>query len=108
MSFPGTRGASDTLGVFDVPEAGVYSVRLVSFERGGGSSLEFFAAAGNHSSFNGNFALVGDTASGGLGLGNIGAQIRTDVQSVMRDVNASIWSRATSSAPNILGKVLPR
>jgi len=105
MSYPGTRGASDTLGVFDIPEAGVYSVRLVSFERGGGSSLEFFAAAGNHSSFNGNFALVGDTANGGLGLGNIGAQIRTDVQSVMRDVNASIWSRAEFSAtdPSTLG-----
>ena len=108
MSFPGTRGASDTLAVFDIPEPGSYSLRLVSFDRGGGSSVELFAAPGGHSSFNSNFKLVGDTAGGGLPLGAIGAQIGTDVQSVMQDVNTTLWSRVEFSVadPSLLALLM--
>ncbi|RLE16996.1 MAG: hypothetical protein DRJ50_14565, partial [Actinobacteria bacterium] len=105
MSYPGTRGAADTLAVFDIPEPGAYDLRLVNFDRSGGSSVELFAAQGSHGSYNGNFKLVGDTANGGLALGSIGAQIGTDVQSVMQGVNPSIWSRIdfTVADPGPLG-----
>ena len=105
MSYPGTRGPGNTLAVFNIPEPGGYDLRLVMFERGGGSEVELFAAQGNHSSFNGNFELVGDTANGGLPLGAIGAQIGTDVQPVMQGVNTSIWSRVEFSVtdPSPLG-----
>ena len=39
IEFPNNRGASDTVGVFDVPEAGEYDLRLVYWENGGGASL---------------------------------------------------------------------
>ncbi len=73
LSHAAPRGASDTLGIFNVEEAGTYQVRLVYYERGGGAGCEFFAAPGQHTSFNGNaFHLVGDPAGGLLlGEGNI-------------------------------------
>ncbi|HVR37330.1 MAG TPA: lamin tail domain-containing protein, partial [Methylomirabilota bacterium] len=37
MSFPDPRGPADTLGVFNVPAAGDYPLRLVFSERGGGA-----------------------------------------------------------------------
>ena len=47
ISYPNPRGPGDTLGVFNVPAAGDYPLRLVFYERGGGSELELFAAPGN-------------------------------------------------------------
>ncbi len=46
--------------------AGYHAVDLRYSEHQGAADLEFFAAAGRHSSFNSNFRLVGDTANGGL------------------------------------------
>ncbi|MFH1107984.1 MAG: CotH kinase family protein [Planctomycetota bacterium] len=93
-SFPGLRGAADTLAVFNIPYAGGYYVRLVSFEHGGGSALELFAAQGSHSAFNATyFDLVGDTASGGLAVVGFEADIGTDVRAEMQDINSSIWMR---------------
>ena len=67
FSFPDPRGAADTLYQADIAEAGLYRVRLVFYEYGGGAELEFFAAQGNYSNFDANaFHLVGDTANGGL------------------------------------------
>lgn len=66
MSFPSTRAAGDTLSVFNVTEPGVYDLRLVYFERAGGSELELFAAEGSFASFSSAaFRLVGDAANGG-------------------------------------------
>ena len=36
MEFPGGRGASDTISTFSITTAGVYNLRLVQFEGGGG------------------------------------------------------------------------
>ena len=48
--------------------AGDYDIELISYERGGGSDTELFAAAGVHTSFDSDFRLVGDTAGGGLAV----------------------------------------
>jgi hypothetical protein len=95
------RGPSDTLATFNFPSAGDYALRLVFWERGGGSEVELFAAAGALATFNpSNFRLVGDTAGGGLAVkstpiagGNalsFGSVIRTDVKTQM-------FARATSA-----------
>ncbi|MFM8584483.1 MAG: PA domain-containing protein, partial [Planctomycetaceae bacterium] len=48
-SFDGGRGASDSIFAFNVAQAGVYPLRLVWFEGGGGANLEWFSvtAAGD-------------------------------------------------------------
>jgi len=66
----------------------------VFFEQGGGSELELFAARGNFATFEpGSFDLVGDTANGGLQASSMGAEVGTDVQGQMQNVNASLWTR---------------
>ncbi len=115
ISFGNPRGSGDTIGVFDVPEAGVYEVRLVYYERGGGAEVELFAAQGAHTAFNAAFDLVGDTASGGLavfsepvsggtGGSSLSGLIRTDVEDDMKDVNASMFVRMPFSVadPSVL------
>jgi hypothetical protein len=67
LAFNNVRGPGDTLGVFSFPAAGLYDLRFVMFERGGGAGAELFAATGSHTSFSNAFALVGDTDAGGLG-----------------------------------------
>ncbi|MGB2823650.1 MAG: lamin tail domain-containing protein, partial [Phycisphaerae bacterium] len=105
ISYATPRGNADTLGVFDFPGAGTYQLRLVMYERGGGSSVELFAAPGAHTSFNGTiFDLVGDTANGGVAVfsepvtgGSAGSElaslIETDVEAEMKGVNASMFVR---------------
>ncbi len=69
-SYPNPRSPGDTLATFNIVEAGPHDLRLVFYERGGGSELELFAARGRFSSFNAlNFRLVGDVAAGGLQVG---------------------------------------
>ncbi len=97
------RGPGDTVQSFNFPAAGEYPLRLVFFERGGGSEVELYAAQGNYSAWGANFALVGDTASGGLAVSSqpvannngVGYRslIRTDVQSQMANLNASAYIR---------------
>ncbi|MGD8499463.1 MAG: chitobiase/beta-hexosaminidase C-terminal domain-containing protein, partial [Phycisphaerales bacterium] len=94
FSHPDPRGAGDTLAAFNVPEYGLYELRLVFYERGGSSELEFFAARGSYSSFNSaHFRLVGDIASGGLYAISYGSAASTDVQQQMQNVNGSMWAR---------------
>ena len=69
-SYPDPRGPADTLAVFNVSESGAHDLRLVFYERGGGSELELFAARGSFTGFSGaNFRLVGDVSKGGLQVG---------------------------------------
>jgi hypothetical protein len=92
LSYPPPRSPADTFATFNLA-AGDYPVRLVFYECGGGSEVEFFAAAGTYSSFGTAFRLVGDTAGGGLavkslpGSGGGGVNLRpliaTDVQTQM-------------------------
>jgi hypothetical protein len=93
-SYPDPRGPSDTLATFNITQAGLYDLRLVFFERGGGSELELFAARGNFAAFDsGSFDLVGDTANGGLEASSFSSEVGTDVQGQMQNVNASLWTR---------------
>lgn len=97
------RAPGDTLGVFNVPAAGDYPLRLLYYERGGGAEVELFAAQGTFGAWGANFRLVGDTANGGLavrslpvaGSGGTGyrSMIRTDVQTQMLSNNPSAYIR---------------
>ncbi len=111
IAFPDPRGPADTLGVFNVPVAGDYALRLVYYERGGGAGLELFAAPGNRTAWDStNFRLVGDTANGGLAVRSIpvagggGTSLRpsiaTDVEAPMRNVNASMYLRVPFNVSN--------
>ena len=69
ISYPDPRGPGDSFGQVNITQTGVYNVRLVFFEQGGGSELELFAAKGSFGGFDPSFRLVGDVAGGGLQLG---------------------------------------
>lgn len=108
FSYPSPRGPGDTLATFNLT-AGDYPVRLVFYECGGGSELEFFAAPGVYSGFNANFRLVGNTAGGGLAVkslpgsgnrGNFRPLITTDVQSSMLNRTTSAYVRLPFNVPN--------
>ena len=59
--FNGTRGASDTTFLVDVREAGIYPVRIVYYNGGGGANIEVFSVRED-----GTKVLVNDRAEGGL------------------------------------------
>ena len=46
-SFDGSRGASDTVFAFNVTQPGLYPMRLLWFEGGGGANLEWFTVTGD-------------------------------------------------------------
>jgi len=103
IEYPDMRGPGDTLGVFNVTTPGQYDLRLIMFERAGGSEVELWAAEGDYGSWNAaDFHLVGDTAGGGLAVeGDVvtgyedsyGSLIETDVEDKMADQNASAFIR---------------
>jgi len=94
MEWPAVRGPTDSLAVFDAPVAGVYDLRLVHFDRTGGSGVELFAAEGELTTFSAAaFDLVGDTANGGLQVAGFAPDIKANVQAAMQNVNASLWTR---------------
>jgi len=109
MAYPNPRGNSDTISVFKITQPGAYQLRLLFFERGGGASVELFAAQGNHPSFNyDDFRLVGDVAGGGLGFSGVAEGIETDVSEDMVGENASIWMRSRFAVedPDAVGELL--
>ena len=63
------------------------------YEVGGGAGLEFFAAQGAHTSFNGDFRLVGDVDGGGLAMTGFGDAVHTNIASQMQGVNTTVWTR---------------
>jgi len=106
FSYPPPRGPADTFATFNLV-AGDYPVRLVFYECGGGAEVEFFAASGIHSGFNGSFRLVGDPAGGitvkSLPTGNAGSLrplIKTDVQTNMLNRNPSAYVRLPFNVTN--------
>jgi hypothetical protein len=112
MSFPDPRGPGDTLATFNFSGADDYPLRLVFYERGGGSEVELFAAQGTYAAWDPtNFRLVGDAANGGLNVrapvvgGGGGATsyrpfITTDLQAQMSGVNATAYLRIPFSVAN--------
>jgi hypothetical protein len=94
FSYPSPRSASDTIVTFNVPDSGFYNLRLVFYERGGGSGLELFAAQGRYSSFDASrFRLIGDFAKNGLYVMSSSDEASTNVEQWMKNVNASLWTR---------------
>ena len=65
--FDGGRGASDTLFTFAVASAGVYPIRVIWNEGGGGANIEFFSVKAD-----GTKVLVNDTANGGFKAYRVG------------------------------------
>lgn len=63
----GATGTREAFGGISLT-AGDHVVEVVHFQNGFESALELFAAAGDHSSFNPSFRLVGDTGNGGLAV----------------------------------------
>lgn len=59
--FDGGRGASDTFYSVLITQPGLYPVRNIWFEGGGGANLEWYTRKAD-----GSYALVNDTANGGL------------------------------------------
>jgi hypothetical protein len=105
------RGPGDTIQTFNFPAAGDYPLRLVFYERGGGSEVELFAAQGPLGTFTAAFRLVGDVANGGLQVRSVPVSgggagtgyrsfIRTDVQSQMLSNNASAFIRMPFTVNN--------
>jgi hypothetical protein len=109
FEYPPPRGPGDTFATFTLA-AGEYPVRLVFYECGGGSELEFFAAAGAYTSFNASFRLVGNAAGGGLavkslpiagaGAGSIAPLIATDVKPNLLGRNPSAYIRLPFTVAN--------
>ena len=85
--------------------AGSHTFDVFFWERGGGDEGEFYAAQGSFSGWTAAMRLVGDTAGGGLacfttpaGVSGGAAAIRTNLESAMRDVNASAFARVRFNA----------
>jgi hypothetical protein len=103
FSYPSPRGPGDTFATFNLA-AGEHPFRLAFYECGGGSEVEFFAAAGAYTGFDAAFRLVGDTAGGGLAVKSLPVTgpdavrsirplIATDVQAPMLGHTASAYLR---------------
>jgi hypothetical protein len=99
LEYPSPRGPADTLSTFALA-AGDYPLRLVFYECGGGSELEFFAAQGAFTAFGAGFQLVGATGGlpvrslpGGGGGFSLRPLILTDVQSQMAGKASSAYVR---------------
>ncbi|HOW64169.1 MAG TPA: CotH kinase family protein [Candidatus Paceibacterota bacterium] len=103
MSYPDPRSPADTIQTFNFGEAGEYDLRLVYFERGGGSGLELFAAKGSYGTWDAtHFRLIGDGASGGLEVnspavsgegGDLQNLIKTDLKSLMDSEQTAAYLR---------------
>ena len=97
------RGFDTTLATFNFPVAGIYDLRLIYYENGGGASVEFSVAQDFQSSFSADiFQLTGNPAGGILHAGAIGSLVDTDVLESMKNVNARLdaeWSFTLESQP---------
>ncbi|MCZ6793074.1 MAG: lamin tail domain-containing protein [Planctomycetota bacterium] len=103
IAHPDVRGPGDTVGTFDFARAGEYDLRLIFYERGGGSGVELYARPGRHTSWNSGFRLVGDTVAGGLAVRSavvaggsspsLRQRIGLDVGDSMRGVQTAVYVR---------------
>jgi hypothetical protein len=112
VSYPWPRGPDSTLGTLHFDQPGDYPLRLLFYERGGGSEVELWAAKGNYGWWDPSvFSLVGETAAGGLAVtslpvggsssGSYRADIRTDVQESMFGSKVSAYVRLPFQATNV-------
>ena len=110
MDDPTLHGPLDNFGQVTLP-AGNHTFEVFYWERGGGDEGEFFAAPGARTTWDAAaFRLVGDTANGGLAAftlpsgGAVGSgsgnPVRTNLEGVMRNVNASAFFRLPFTVAN--------
>ena len=95
------HGPEDHFGSISLA-AGPHAFQVVMFEQGGGDCVEFFAAAGTFSDFNGNdFHLIGDVAGGGLAASTTatgaGSPVATDLKTAMAGRNGAYVRMPVSS-----------
>ncbi|PYI89528.1 MAG: hypothetical protein DME26_01030, partial [Verrucomicrobia bacterium] len=111
LSFAAPRSPADTLSTFNFSAPGEYNLRLVYYERGGGSCVELFAAQGSFAVWDStNFRLLGDVANGGLavkslpvsggGSGTYRSLIGTDIVTPMKGKNATAYIRVPFTLSN--------
>ena len=97
FSYPAPRGPGDTLATFTLTP-GDYPVRLIFYECGGGSEVEFYAAAGTFSAFTASMRLVGDTAGGGLAVKSLPTAGATSLRPLIAtDMQTQMVGRASSA-----------
>ncbi|MCY2955347.1 MAG: lamin tail domain-containing protein [Planctomycetota bacterium] len=92
LAFEGSRSANDSFGVADL-SAGEHRIELTYYQGASGAALELFAAAGEKTTFDSTFKLVGDTGAGGLSLVGIKDSIGTGIRSTMYNTNTSAYIR---------------
>lgn len=104
MNDPTLHGPADFLGQVTLT-AGNHTIDAFFWERGGGDEGELYAAQGSFTAWNSAMRLVGDSAGGGLaafttpvGTVTTGAAVRTNIETVMKNVNASCFVRAPFTA----------
>ena len=99
MNDPTLHGPADFLGQRNLT-AGNHTIEAYFWERGGGDEGELYARFGATTVWDASMRLVGDTAGGGLaafttpvGTASSSAAVRTNIESAMRNVNASAFVR---------------
>ena len=100
------HGVQDHLGTINL-SAGTHTIDAMFFERGGGASIEIFAAPGSFASFDSSMKLVGDTDAGGLQAfttpdgSSGGGLIDTDISSQMLGNNSGAYVRIPFSVSDV-------
>lgn len=90
--FDGGRGAADTLFTFVVAEAGVYPLRTIWQEGGGGANIEIFSVKAD-----GTKVLLNDTANGGFKTYRAGVAPNKPVTTTMSIERAAAGVKITYS-----------
>ena len=111
LSTPGLRGMGNTIGSYNFTTPGVYEIRAIVFENGGGAGGEVSARLGAVGAWDSSFKLIGDTANGGLAIQSLpvgsggagyGSYIATNVKAAMYDAapqKSSCYVRHAFSNP---------
>ena len=89
---PQTHSVQTALGTVQL-NAGIHTLELTYYERGGGAEVELFAAQGSYGDLNNLFKLVGDTQNGGLSLDGFGSLINQDISAIVKGQNSSLYLR---------------
>ena len=97
------HGPADRMGNINLT-AGDHAFEVVSWDFFGGDEVEFYAAPGIRTVWDSGMQLVGDVANGGLAALTVPATadsiVKTNLQSVMLNINASCYLRRTFAVSN--------
>ena len=100
----GNRGAADTLFLVSVTQAGIYPIRLLYWQAGGGASLSFFSVYTNTTDT--NFVLINDISTLGAlkaySTANVAPPYATGFNSSPAGFSFIIQDDISALAPNTL------